>query len=229
MQGKGCSLPDSLRTNCATIDFSLPKIEQGSDALKKSVAEWCENLITGLLMPEIDLDSTKAVSVEQAAQSFFKMHQEFAVEAPDSPMTYYSAECQDTVLFNDGKHLTLEITGYIYTGGAHGMPVADVSTFDIITGKKLNWDDLVTDKAALKAIAERKFRAERADIFQPTDGSEPFQFDDVFVFDLPSNYGQTQEGIYCHYQPYEVGPYAIGSTTFTISFAEIGALLKQTF
>jgi hypothetical protein len=101
-----------------------------------------------------------------------------------------------------------------------------VATFDVLTGKQLTWNDLVTDQKALQKVAEQAFRAERADVFQPGDGAEPFVFDDIFQFALPQNYGLVEDGIFCYYLPYEVGPYAMGSTQFVIPFAKLGDISK---
>lgn len=221
-EGSDCNKPDSLRTNCAEITLSWPNLESGSDALKNSVAAWANTFVVSLLSPEADAATAATVKVEAAAQNFFKSRAEFAKEAPDSPLGLWVAESKSTTLLNDGKHLTLELTGYSFTGGAHGNPVASVATFDNTTGKQLTWDDLVTDKAALQTLAEKKFRTERADIFK-----EGFDFDETFKFALPANYGLTKDGIYFHYLHYEVGPYAIGNTTFTLPFAEIGAIAKK--
>ena len=225
--GADCDKPDTLRLDCAAINLSYPTVEEGSEPLKKSVAAWAEGYLMGILEGYDSLGNPiPSNSLDAAAASFFQTRRDFAKDAVDAPMGSWVAESTDTVLLNDGKHLTLENVGYTFQGGAHGSPTASVATFDANTGKQLTWDDLVTDTTALKVVAEKKFREERADIFKPTDGSEPFQFDDVFQFKLPDNYGLTEAGIYCHYLAYEVGPYAIGSSVFTIPFAELGALSK---
>lgn len=225
--GKDCEKADTLQVDCATIDLSWPKVEDGTEALKKSVKEWAENYVTGIIAPYDSVGTPlKSNSIELAADMFFKTRQDYMKEAPDSPGMAWIAESSDTVLLNDGQFLTLQINSYSFEGGAHGSPLAAVATFNDSTGVQLNWNDLVTDTTALKALAEKKFREERADIFQPTDGSEPFQFDDVFQFKLPDNYGLVADGILCYYLVYEVGPYAFGETTFTIPFAELGALSK---
>lgn len=226
--GRDCDKPDSLRFSCAAVNLNIPTIEQGTEALKNSVAQWANSYMVGVLMPEADSAALPKISIDTALQSFFKEFEALVKEAGgDTPMTNFTAESTDTVLLNDGRYLTLEMTGYIFTGGAHGSPLANVATFDVQSGKQLTWDDLVTDKAALKVLAEKKFMEERVDIFKPTDGMEPFKFDDIFKFDLPQNYGLTKDGIYCHYVPYEVGPYAIGSTVLVISFKELGDLYKM--
>ncbi|MBI5913967.1 MAG: DUF4163 domain-containing protein [Bacteroidetes bacterium] len=225
--GADCDKPDTLRMDCATINLSYPNVEEGSGPLKKNVAAWAEKYLTGILEGYDSLGNPiSSNSLDAAAASFFQTRKDFAKEAPDAPGWGWTAESEDTVLLNNGNHLTLEIVGYTFQGGAHGSPTASVATFEASTGKQLTWNDLVTDTTALKAVAEKKFREERADIFKPTDGSEPFKFDDIFQFKLPDNYGLTQAGIYCRYLAYEVGPYAIGETVLTISFEELGTLSK---
>ncbi len=224
-EGPGCALPEDQRTNCAEVQLAWPVIEEGSDALRQSVQRWVEAFLSGMLTYAAEADADKVLPVEEATQSFFEAHRQFVKEVPDG-MSYFMAECSHETLLNDGRYLTLQMTGYAYTGGAHGSPMARVATFDVASGKQYALEDLISDPNALKAIAEKAFRAERQDIFNPEDGSEPFQFDEVFPFELPQNFGLTANGLYCYYVPYEVGPYAIGSTQFTIPYSELGKLLK---
>ena len=225
-EGKDCDKPDSLRYSCASINLSWPNVKEGSDALKKSVADWANTYLASILAPGPDGEATNNASVEKNAAAFIQAQKDFAKDAPESPMANFTAESKDQVLLNDAKHLTLQIEGNTYMGGAHGSPTAAVATFDVLTGKQLTWNDLVTDQKALQAVAEQAFRTERADVFEPGDGSEPFKFDDVFQFALPQNYGLVENGIYCFYLAYEVGPYAMGSTQFVIPFAELGDISK---
>jgi len=225
-EGKDCDKPDSLRYSCATINLSWPNVKQGSDALKKSVTSWANAYLASILAPGPDGKSTGNAPVEDKAAEFIKAQKDFAKEAPESPMANFSAESKDQVLLNDGKHLTLQIEGNTYMGGAHGSPTAAVATFDVLTGKQLTWNDLVSDQKALQEILEKAFRAERADVFEPGDGTEPFKFDEIFQFALPQNYGLVENGIYCYYLAYEVGPYAMGSTQFVLPFAALGEISK---
>lgn len=226
--GTDCEKPDTLRYNCLTIDLAWPNVESGSDALKKSAADWANNYLIAILSAaSMDVDSTNAPkTIEAAATAFIEAHKTFSIDAADSPMGQWTAESKDTTLLNDGKYLTLEINGFTFTGGAHGSPTAAVVTFDALTGKQLTWADLVNDQSALQVLAEKIFRTTRMDIFAPTDGSEPFEFDETFQFALPQNYGLVAGGIYCHYLAYEVGPYAIGNTQFVIPFESLGSNLK---
>ena len=226
--GTDCNLPDTLsRTNCAQISLYWPVIEQGSIALKNNVNQWATRYLSGILVPSPDAKTPAAGSVEAAAKLFFEEHRKFAQESGGSVMAGgWVAESEYRVLLNDGRYLTLEITSYTYLGGAHGSPGAAVATFDVLTGKILTWDDLVTDKAAFKILAEKKFRETRTDLFISTDGIESFEFDATTPFALAQNFGLVQDGIYFHYLVYEVGAYAIGNTQMTIPYEELGTLAK---
>lgn len=220
--GDGCDQPagDEPR-NCVQIELSWPEVTQGSDALKKAVDTWASAFLSGILSPESSEEEAAAISLEIAAKRFIADHEQFLTDAGESVMGYWTAESYDTVLLNDGKYLTLQLNSYVYAGGAHGNSYAAVSTFDAQTGKQLTWDDLVTDQAAVLALAEQKFREEQAEAF-----SDGFDFGDIFTFVLPASYGLAEDGIYFFYNPYEVAPYAMGSTPFTIPFSELGDLVK---
>jgi len=221
--GSDCNKPDSLRVDCAQVDLAWPKVEQGSEALKKSVDQWATACLAGVLMPSADGPATSATTLDAAVKGFFEDHQNAGRSITSGG---WVAESNYNVLLNDGQFLTLELVSYTYQGGVHGSPGAAVATFEAQSGRQLAWDDLVTDKAAFITLAEKKFREVRADLFYPVDGSEPFEFTDDQPFALPQQYGLSSEGIYCHYVPYEVGPYAIGNTQMTIPFSEMGDLSK---
>lgn len=223
--GADCDKPDSLRNNCATVVLAWPSVKEGSEPLKKSVAAWANNFLAGLLVPSDSV--TTVVPLETAVQTFIQAHRDWKKEAPEMLGSYY-AEASDTVLYNNGKHLTLQIFGEVFMGGAHGNHVVALATFDATSGQKLALTDLVTDTVALKTLLEKTFRTERADLFQASeDGTPGFNFDEVFQFVPPQNYGLTDKGIYFYYVPYEVTPYAFGSTAFVIPFETLGPLFKK--
>lgn len=223
-EGTDCDKPDSLRMDCATIDISWPSVEGENKALQQSVNTWVTDLLTTSLID--NAEDTSKTTLEKASKIFFKNHQEMVKNEPKSARGFWSVTTKDSILFNNGKLLTLEISGYSFQAGAHGNQLETLATFDINTGKKLTWDDVVTDKIALQKLAEEKFKVARPELFKPTEGLEPYKFDETFPFKLPYNFGVTLEGIYFNYVPYEVTPYYMGSTTFILSYADIKTILK---
>lgn len=219
-QGTDCDQPDTLRTACAIIHMDYPVVYFKEPALHEKVDQWVAAYLTGMLAVRTSDEADLPIpTLEEAAAVFFNNHE----DVKDSAMYgSFTAECNYEELFVSARYLSLEIDGYTFQGGAHGSPTATVATFDIHSGRRLVWEELVKDTAALQVLAEQKFREERAEIFQ--DG---FEFDDIFVFKLPNNFALVEEGIYFHYLAYEVGPYAIGSTTFLLPYSEIGDLLLE--
>ena len=116
---------------------------------------------------------------------------------PDAPANY-TVEVNDTVLLNDGKHLTLRLNGYNFMGGAHPNATSAVATWEATTGKLVKLEDLVTDLPALQKLAEQKFREAKADAFK-----EGFEFTPDWPFKLADNTGLTDKGIFFCYVPYE--------------------------
>ncbi len=222
--GPDCDKPDTLRLNCVEVNFRYPSVKDTKSPLTTIIDAWARDFMTSLVAYADEPDNMP--SLEDAIQNFIDLHDEMVAEAPDGP-AYYVAETWDTVLLNDGKRLTLKMDGYNYAGGAHGNAAAAIATWDVATGKQIQLEDIVTDLEALKAKAEQKFREVKAEIFKPeSEGGWGFEFDDVFPFKIADNTGLTENGIYFCYVPYEVGPYAMGSTEFVLPFDEIKDLIK---
>jgi hypothetical protein len=217
--GPDCDKPDSLRLNCVEVNFSYPTIKEGPEALKTAVDTWARDFLTGMVAFADEPDNMPPL--EEAIQGFFHLHDEAVRDFPDGP-AYFVAETKDTLLFNDGKYLTLKLDGYSYAGGAHPNPTSTVVTWEITAGRKLKLENLVGDLPALQKIAEQKFRQVRADDFK-----EGFEFDETFPFKLADNTGLLKDGIYFCYVPYEVGPYAMGYTEFVIPFIDIQQILTS--
>jgi len=224
-QGTDCDKEDEMeRTDCARIDLLYPVVTKGEKALQDAVAQWTNSYLFGILEnAEAEIESK---SLDEAAKAFFKYHDDYKKEAggPSAMAGGFEATTGSEVVFNNGKYLTLAINGNTYMGGAHGSPTMALNTFESQTGKMLVWDDLVTDLNAVQALAEKKVREVRADDFK-----EGFEFDDIFKFVLPMNYGLTEEGIFLYYSHYEIMPYAMGATEVTLTFEELGALSKIQF
>ncbi|MFN0013730.1 MAG: hypothetical protein ACKVU2_04205 [Saprospiraceae bacterium] len=226
-QGKDCDKPEDERSNCAKIKLSYPTIEAGGEALKKSVAEWATRYLVSITMPYNSTEEkVKTATLESAAKTFFDSHSQELIENESVMTGSYLVESKDTILLNDGKHITLRIDGNAFTGGNHRNLSVAVATFDCATGNRLTWDDLVSDKAALKALAEKKFVAAYPDLFKPTDGTEPLKFNEEFKFDLPKSYGLVKDGLFFNYEAGEIFLVVHGETQFVLPFSEIGGITK---
>jgi hypothetical protein len=111
---------------------------------------------------------------------------------------------------NDGGLLSLTITDYNYSGGAHGMSTMKGYTFDLATGELYQFTDLVPpwerdriNRTILQQIVEQK-----------TPLLQPF----TEIKAEPDFYLLPDRKIVIFYQLYELAPYAWGFVRFPIEY-----------
>lgn len=147
---------------------------------------------------------------------------------PDEKRSWkYTDDVNFEVTNNDGKYFSVLMSGYLFTGGAHGMPYRICATFDAKTGEKLTAAKLLgTTKAKLndkvkklylkkldKEGAEAGFYSDLADgrsdkeVLQ--EGLKTLNFNNAFYM---------KKGKLVFYaDPYALGPYAAGFIEVTAS------------
>ncbi len=203
----------NFESKCASISLKYPSVKNGSERLKKNVANWANDFMVGMLDPSLEPD--EETTLESAMQGFVEMHREMTLEMPGLP-SYYTVEVTDTILMQNKEHLTLRLDSYSFTGGVHPNAFAAVATFDLENGERLRIGDLVPNIEALHALTEKKFREVHAESF-----AEGFDFSEGWPFKLADNIGLIEEGLFFCYVPYEVAPYAMGFTEFVITYEEL--------
>lgn len=166
---------------------------------------------------------------KKAADIYKEEMESFLKDYPDDRSWMYSDEVTYEVTNNDGKYFSVLMSGYLYTGGAHGMPYRICATFDAKTGKKLTAAKILgTTKAKVntkvknlylqkleKEGAEAGFYGDMADgrtvkeVLQ--DGLKSMNFNNAFYM--------RKGKIVFYADPYALGPYAAG-------FIEVSASVK---
>ncbi|MGM0567543.1 MAG: DUF3298 domain-containing protein [Bacteroidota bacterium] len=129
---------------------------------------------------------------------------------------------QVSPIYFDDKRLSVNISKYAFTGGAHGMLHNTVINFDLDTGDLISLDSLL-DKPAidqLNKLINKKLRENNSLQSGQSLRSVGF-FNDVVK--TSSNYCITNKGINFIYNPYEIAPYAMGVITVFIPFNELNS------
>jgi Deacetylase PdaC/Protein of unknown function (DUF3298) len=150
-----------------------------------------------------------------------------------------------SVSYNENEILCLTNQTYNYMGGAHGGSAITYKILDAKTGKTLNIKDFFkpNTEAELLKIGEACFRKQwLPEMELATDapmteenglwfgGMAMDETDkDKGKFYLAKDAGISSKGFEFVYQQYEIGPYAIGMPSFTISFEQVKALLKDEY
>lgn len=140
----------------------------------------------------------------------------------------WSLERSATVLFTSSALTSVAVKSSGYLGGAHGFRDETYLVFDSTSGERLGWDDVIAagSKKTLFTIAEAEFRRARSLASDVSLKDEGFEFPEGEEFSLPKNFALTDKGLVLVYNPYEVAPYVMGPTSFTIPLDVIGVLLR---
>lgn len=126
--------------------------------------------------------------------------------------------------FYTDEVISLPVTYYQYTGGAHGLTTKVSYNYDLKTGKILKLKDLFKEGFDYKSIIDKKVREDiekEKDIY--------FENGDLFK-DVSENqaYYLNIDSIIVYFQQYEIAPYSSGIREFKIPYEELkeGLLYK---
>lgn len=103
-----------------------------------------------------------------------------------------------------------------YFMAAHPMYYSIGINFDLNTGLQLSLMDLI------RPINQDKFNQFLEQKFLKTNGDQAWSYqENNEPFPIPQHFNLTPKGIYVWYNPYDIGPYAMGSPGFELTFNEL--------
>ncbi|MFD2726524.1 DUF3298 and DUF4163 domain-containing protein [Hyunsoonleella rubra] len=193
--------------NNAIVQIHIPEASQ-ENIIGKNINDEIERFVAGLLTigePEIDSNN---LSLEAEIEAFNTAYKDFIKDFPESNQIW-EAQIDGEVAFSSSEVITIAITSYLNTGGAHGNTNISFLNFDFTTGKPIPNENLFKNIDGFKTLAKTYFDKaveNKSVLFEPDS------------FDLPANMGYTEEGIILLYNPYEIAPYAKGIIDFNIPF-----------
>jgi Protein of unknown function (DUF3298) len=124
------------------------------------------------------------------------------------------------------KIISVSVEAEGYTGGAHGYYAMALASYDLATGKSIPLTEAVRDTAALVPLLEKGFLAAK-NSDEPGGKLEEFLFPEFKHLPVTPNYCIEKEGLRFYYNPYEVGPWAIGGTDILLSWEQLGGLADR--
>ncbi|MDR0906311.1 MAG: DUF3298 domain-containing protein [Oscillospiraceae bacterium] len=163
--------------------------------------------------------------LDAAREETLAAHKEIEDFAASEGAAYsYSSDLGYTVTEDDG-FLTLTLDGYVYSGGAHGLPLRDTYVISLAESKRYALKDLFKNGADYEKllIAElNKLRAADSEKYEAVDkiDADNFKYLGGYGFYL------TDDALVIYFQPYEVGPYAAGFVDFEVPLAALKDYLK---
>ena len=205
-------------SSCTAAVVKYPVFEQ-QPALNDTVSYHLANLFA---------TSYKASysTVQQAAEGLIAQYDRDKKGRSIPAQMHYSLDSHAEIITDDTALVTIELSGYYWQGGAHGITITKYINWDTRAKKNLRLDDILISGYApkLNAIAEQIFRAE--ELLTPTATLANDYFFKNARFSLNNNFALTPLGIKFMYNPNEIKPYAAGQTSLEIPYQKISKLIK---
>lgn len=197
------------------VEINIPEAT-GNDVVSTAINNTLSQLIINSLNAN-ELDGPKPKNIEEGIDSFNNEFNRFKADFPDSVVAW-EAQIDGEVMYQSPDIISMSITTYMNTGGAHGNLNISFLNFNAQTGKQLKNEDLLENYLAFTKIAKTYFDEEIADkkelYFEPEN------------FKLPENIGFNEEGVILLYNTYEVAPYSSGITEIHIPWSELQSSLN---
>lgn len=164
---------------------------------------------------------TAASSLEQVAQAFI----DDAAKVSDISSAGWQLTGDAKKLAQQGNLLTVAVSSYIYSGGAHGMPVT----------RWLNWDLAADKPVALADViapgAEEKFwslaQAAHGQWLDTQNMDADFRQNWPFVHS--DDFRLTDAGLVLLYGVYTLGPYSMGEVELTIPREQLAGVVREVY
>ncbi len=222
MQEKICLSPKDT-DRCGSVTINLPVAAGGNfPAITSAINDTLKKHALATLNIG---DGKPATTIEAGAKAFMDEYEKFTKENSDFPGGY-AVDIAGKPIFNSSKIASVEVSNYLFTGGAHPSHWTDLQSFDRKTGKSLTAADLFTDPAAVAKLLEKPFCEAKKD----EKGAVPTLTELVFEgtkFGLPQNMAVVAEGVRFYYNPYEMTAYAVGDFDLLLTWAQLGTLAKK--
>lgn len=199
--------------NNSIVNVNIPLAHKNND-ITKSINLSIKDYVIGALQIGEPNNSTSK-SVEESIKNFNNEYNNFINDFPESTQEW-EAQIDGEVVFKTQDIISVSLTSYTNTGGAHGNLNISFLNFDPSTGKIIDNNQLFTDIEGFKTIVKKYFDTSIKD--------KDILFDSE-TFQLPENIGFSDDGIILLYNTYEIAPYSTGIIEFSIPIEEANPYL----
>jgi hypothetical protein len=170
------------------------------------------------------LDMTREDAGATPPASLQAYEQEFLARAQPRWSSYLQAKVLEQ---GDGRIL-LQLSSYLFTGGAHGMPGRRLLDYDLAAQKALSLKDLI--EPGTEPDFWRLAEQAHARWLQTNGFNKDAQFLENWPFEQTDQVGLTHDGLQLLYGVTTLGPYSVGHPVLTIPYSDLrGVLRKQYF
>ncbi|ULC59885.1 DUF3298 and DUF4163 domain-containing protein [Flaviramulus sp. BrNp1-15] len=194
--------------NNKIVEVNIPEAIGNKAIVGKINSEIQKAVITALHIGDPNRVTSK--SIEESIALFNQEYNNFKTEFPEN-LQQWEAQIDGEIMFQSPKIMSIAITSYSNTGGAHGTLNISFLNFEIETGELIDNDKLINNLKPFKNLAKTYFdeAIKEKDLVIDTE-----------TFELPANIAYSDDGLILLYNIYEIAPYSDGIIEFAIPFDE---------
>lgn len=203
-------------TTIFTYDYTFPVITiEGNQAATEAIARDIEKHKNELLGEVEKLESS-------AREFYYDMAEQDALDSFNAYDDYTSY----TVLYNNGKILSVLFSNWSYLGGAHGSAIETTVNYNLKTGEVLTFDTFFEDKdAAVETIREQILKQCESPYYQ---GILFEEYEECINDIIKEDYWYLKkDGVHIISNQYMLAPYAEGIQDFVIPYAELPQIKQE--
>lgn len=160
--------------------------------------------------------TTAKDKIEKDSEEYKKSYE--ADSNKDNTIKYqYEAIYNYKIAYNKNNILSIPLTMYEFTGGAHGLTNIKSFNYDLVKEKELKLEDLFKANSNYKEVINNHIKEEISkqpeNYFQGQYGFSSIKDNQDFYI--------SDEGIVIYFSLYDIAPYSSGIPMFTITWDEI--------
>ena len=222
-------LPKNIEEKCAAHgncpEIEVKYLKTNHPWINKLTNERINHLVVNSKPTESAPITKKSgpADVKAAIDGF--VNSQFA-DLPEDSVFVYNLMVRPEYLGHVNDFELFEISSYVYTGGAHGMPYSEYLVFDQQSKKQIQLADMLqpNKKPRFKALAYDAYKN-----WVKTVDEDVASYEKSWPFTLSDNVTLTDKGVDIRYQHYSISPYAYGMPVLSIPYEKLGGIIKPRF
>lgn len=215
---------DYTQNDITKIVFTYPQVDSFSATV---IMDSVNTLVQDLLLQDM-MGEVRYENLEERMTQFLQEYKEHKQEMIEFqlPSSNWVFEMKIDVLLNRPSLVSLRINKLEFTGGAHANSWTNYLTVDLTTGKVVDLKELFIDdfESQLLTISEAAFKR-TVNLDADTNLVETHYEFSTGEFMLPPNFSVGTDGLHFYYNPYDLGPFALGAISFEIPYQEILSII----
>lgn len=214
---------------CLIVKINIPEMTAGPVVLRSMFNEEMSEIVRQKML-DFSGEGDTTMHLEDIVSSLVAQHQAMTTELDGvgQAFLFWNIEINAEVLYQVDQLISISFDINTYMGGAHPNRFVEYYNYTLPDFKHLSLSEVIKDIPQVTLIAENIFRT----MHQVPQDASLSDFGFWFEgdrFSLSHNFAYTSSGLVFRYNPYEIGPYAIGELEIKLPYELIRPYLVTEF